>query len=244
MIAPCGTFDYVTTVPENPLSSAWDLTLRQPVQSSGNEMWDKRLVGYAPKLQITDFGLRPDTPDWQNMPRVMLSKITLVADRRELALQAAFSFFLDSSIFAWLRSGDCVYLSRTLDAGLGISAFRDRQLIFAVGAVLGVPLGDFVKVDVQGSFAEAEAIIGKDYPGFHFPEYPLGIHIGDQKQLCYTGFFEINEYEGFVWRGISRMPDAPSECMAVCLKGSCSSVGANASAQLLNFCGPLEMADW
>ena len=243
MIPPCGTFDYVGTVPADPLSSSWNLELREPIRFSGEEMLDKRLVGYSPKLVIRDVGMRPDTPVWQHLPSVPLSKITLIADGKELALNASFSFYLHRELFEQLRSGDRVYLLRGSDTGLAISAFRERKLLFAVGAVIEVPLGELVRVCVPKSVWEAEKLIRREFPDYEFPEYPLGICVGDQKQLLYNGYFHMNGYEGHVWHAIKPDPDGGFECMAVSLEGGYSVVVANSSAKVLGY-GPIEFVEW
>jgi len=243
MMPPCGTFDYVVIVPDDPLSSQWNLQLRESLQQRGNELSDKRLVGYSPSLTIQNVGMRPDTPEWQKLPCVQLSKITLIADSKEFAQVAAFSFFLQSELFAQLRSGDRVHLSRGSNAGIGISAFRQEPLLFAVGAVRCVPLGELVKVYVPKSVWEAERIIQKEYPNYRFPEYPLGIHVGDQKTLLYKGYFNMNGYEGHVWDAINLADDWDCECMAVSLEGGYSVVVANSSAKLLAH-GPQEFIKW
>jgi hypothetical protein len=243
MMPLCGTYDYVAIVPDDPLSSQWNLQLRESLQQRGNELSDKRLVGYSPRLTIQDVGMRPDTPEWQKLPCVRLIKITLTADSRDFAQAAAHSFFLQRELFAQLCSGYRVHLSRGSNAGIGISAFRQEQLLFAVGAVRSVPLGQLVKVYVPESVWEAERIIRKEYPEYNFTEYPLGIHVGDQKELLHKGYFHINGYEGHVWNAIKRQVDGDCECMAISLEGGYSVVVANSSAKLLAH-GPKEIVHW
>jgi hypothetical protein len=238
MIHPTGTFDYVAIAPENPLSDKWQLYPREQPQI---RIRNTRLVGYCPTLLIAEFGLRPDTKDWERLPRVLLSRVTLTADRREFASTATCSFFLDSSLVARLLPGDRVYLSRNLAASMGISAFREDRLLFAIGAVMSVPLGDYIKVDVPKSLIDAEKIIANEYPGFSFPDYPLGVHVGNQQELHYRGRFDMDEYEGFIWHGLSIAPDSPSECISICHK-SFPVVAANASAQIILV--RIEMVSW
>ena len=50
---PCGTFDYVATVPPTaPIDGGLriDATLREPIEHQGDELFDNRLLGYAPQL--------------------------------------------------------------------------------------------------------------------------------------------------------------------------------------------------
>jgi len=52
---PCGTFDYVATVPPTaPIDGGLriDATLREPIEHQGDELFDNRLLGYAPQLVI------------------------------------------------------------------------------------------------------------------------------------------------------------------------------------------------
>ncbi len=59
MMPPCGTFDYVNTVPKKPedSSSGWAVRLQYPVKQTGPDLSDRRLVGYTPRLRITGGGL-------------------------------------------------------------------------------------------------------------------------------------------------------------------------------------------
>jgi hypothetical protein len=245
MMPPCGTYDYVATTAANPYSSPWDLALREPVVPTGSELSDKRLVGYAPKMRIEDLGLRPDTPEWQNQPSVMLSKVTLTADSREHAQAASVSFFLDSAVINALHSGDRIHLSRTASGGLGISAIRDKQLIFALGAVTAVPLGDYVKARIPMELInKAEEIFRKHDRDFEFPEYPLEIQIGNEKSIMYRGRWEMNGYVAFVLHGNQTIEDGGPACAAISLKEACSWAAANASAELLDHGATFGIVGW
>jgi hypothetical protein len=145
---PCGTFDYVTTVPKNSAdsSSEWEVRLRSPVKQTGSAVSDRRLVGYAPRLQITDVGLTPD-PGPQR-PSVMRSRLTLTAASSQDATVSAISLHVDRDLISLLQPGDDLHMARTSCAGLGLSMLRRGRLLAALGAVTAVPLGD----DFQAQF--------------------------------------------------------------------------------------------
>jgi len=245
MLPPCGTFHYAAKAPSDPMSSLWDLALLKPVIRTGSPLGDKRLVGYAPKMKVEKCGLRPDALEWRNQPSVMLSKVTLNADHEENAQAASVSFFLDSALIHALHPGDRVFMSRTASGGLGISAVRGKQLIFAAGTVSGVPLGDNVKAQFPRELIDkAEAIFRKYDPDFEFPEYPLEIQIGRKKRIMYRGSCQINGYQVYVRHSFRPGEDADPECAAISLNGACPAVAANASAELLDHGGMFEIHGW
>jgi len=77
VIPSCGTFDYVTIVPDPPNtdSCAWEVRIRDPIEPKGDDLSDSRLVGLTPRLQIVDAGLSPDREingsKWPVPPKVL-----------------------------------------------------------------------------------------------------------------------------------------------------------------------------
>ena len=133
MIAPSGTFDYVSVVPESVSDNGFECQAarREPSVNTGDDAWDMRLVGDEPILRVVDAGLTPD-PGIER-PRVMRSMISLIAaDRR--AMMASASFHVDKALTSCMRAGDVVHVTRTESAGIGLSVLRQGTLVVAAGA--------------------------------------------------------------------------------------------------------------
>ena len=250
MMPPCGTFDYVAVVPDDPdaFAAGWPVALRRPVARRGDRLTDARLVGHAPRLRITDAGMTPDAPRPPSAPfarpRVLRSQITLTAGGRPDAQVRAASFHVAQGLIAALRPRDVLHLARTAVEGLGLSVLRGGRLIAAVGDVEAVPLGN-VDVSVpRDVIAEIEAVLKRRHPSFTygdlFRELPLDVSVDGLRHVGYRGRCELGEYDLYVVRGPSL--NAPM-CVALSLKGACPAVAANASAQLLAL-DDLAMVEW
>jgi hypothetical protein len=62
-IPRCGTFQYVVTVPETVKKwGRWTVDLQKPIELTGDDLTDDRLVGHSPALEISDAGIAPDIP--------------------------------------------------------------------------------------------------------------------------------------------------------------------------------------
>jgi|SRR5579862_4570614 len=244
-IPQSATFRYVAIVPADfqgttPLVAS----MCEPIES---EPRNARLVGYSPRLEISEAGLTPDTPlraGQKVRPKVLRSLITLSAAERKGATVAAASFYVDRSLTSRLRPGDELYLARTGCCGLGLSIVRDSQLIVGVGALTAVPLGRYVSVRVPADLVKgAEAVFKQRDPEFWLPELPIEVSVGDQRRLRLRGWTQLGCYEVFVEHGFYPGIPGRDECLAISLRGACSVTGANASAQLLDF-GDLGMNPW
>src|SRR5262245_55649786 len=102
VMPPSGTFDYVATVPEGAHqdASGWLLRLRDPVDSRGVAVLDSRLVGYCPRLQVSDAGRFPASVAG-TLPAER-SRITLSATGRKHAQVSAVSFYVDRALISAL----------------------------------------------------------------------------------------------------------------------------------------------
>jgi len=128
---PCGTFSYSGVVPQDwsirPCLELHDDSGAETVES-GEPKFDNRLVGLRPVLEVLAGCFKLTAPD-----------------RRRSNLAAA-SFELASELSPVIRSGDVLHLRRTETADIGVSLLRRGHLVFAVGAVSVVPLGDTVVI--------------------------------------------------------------------------------------------------
>ena len=138
---PCGTFDYVGIVPQGVGDGGFECRLKQrePIAITGRHQHDSRLTGIVPMMKIVDAGLTPDPG--LDRPRVLRSRISLVAEGKGQATVAEASMHVDKSLISCCRPGDSIHLVRTECGGLGISIIRHGELVVAVGAITAVPLG-------------------------------------------------------------------------------------------------------
>jgi hypothetical protein len=240
-----GTFRYVAIVPAKSLeerSSRWPVQLSETVDEIGHELHDARLIGHAPYLEITDGGLTPNPSP--SRPAVLRSRFTLSASTRKNSGVASVSFHVDRDLTRIFEPGDRLHMTRTDLAGLGLSLLRNDQLVFAVGAISSVPLGNDVQAGIPGHLArEAETVFKKHDTEFRFHELPLQLSVRGHSRIKFRGWLELENYA--IWLEHGYFPGMPgtNESAAIALKGACGAVPASASAQLLNSC-ELEMVRW
>ena len=241
---PSGTFQYFTTVPSNLVQSPspWPLKPLQPVDRIGDSLHDSRLVGLSPSLTITDAGLTPN-PN-QSRPAVPRSRFTLTASRKQDASISAASLYVDRDLLRAFKQGDILHIARTACGGLGISLLRNDVLVFAVGAISAVPLGNKIRGGIPFSLTqEAEQLFQKSDPSFEFSELPLQISIEERVRIAFRGMFRMGSYDIWVEHGFYPCEPGIEECAAISLDGACPSAAARATAQLFNG-SDLEMTRW
>jgi hypothetical protein len=249
-IGPWGTFDYVAIVPESGEDKAfWRVRLRTPIEVTGDQRKEKRLVGHSPMLEISDAEISPGTRTSRltgnTSPRVLRSRLTLTAETSAYAAVASASFYVDRSLTMALCPHDTLCMARTHCGGLALSILRDGQLVAAAGAVSAVPLGECVHVRTPvDTIREAEEVFRKHDPEFAFGHLPVEIRIGGQTRLLYGGRRRMDSYDVYVEHGFYRGLPGTAECVAISLVGTCPDVVAIASAQLLDFPDALEIVQW
>jgi hypothetical protein len=233
VIHPRGTFDYVCTMPDLG-SMPW--TLRLHTDAGRRNPSFPSLAGSTARLEIEEAGLTPNAgyerATWR--PEVLRARFRLAAGRWSLLKRTVAHFHLDLSLAKALRSGDALHLSRTGCGGVGVSAVRDGELVFAVGAVTAVALGKSVSVRVpRDLIVEAEAVFRRRDPTFELPELPLEISVGRRTLLLLGSQERFAGYEVRVFAGFRPGMPGTNESVAISRCGLCSQLGANASAQLL-----------
>jgi hypothetical protein len=199
-------------------------------ESSGEVV---RLVGQNPHLHITNAGPTPN-PSPSN-PATQRSLLRLVASEGQKATMAEASVILDRGVIAALRSGDRLHIVRTGCGRIGISAVRDDQLIFAVGAITSVPLGrDFRACVPYQLMREAEAVFRKHDPEFEFREYPVEFQVGSEQRIFHRARIRLGDFEIYMLHGhYNDIPGTDPYISAVRV-GACSVVDANTSALFLD----------
>ena len=245
MMPACGTFDYVGIVPEGVGDGGFECRVKQrePIAITGDALWDSRLTGIAPIMKIVDAGLTPDPgPD---RPRVLRSRISLIAEGKGRATVAEASMHVDKSLISCCRPGDSIHLARTACGGLGISITRQGELVAAVGAITAVPLGpdatSRTPLDLVGA---AQAVFRKRDLEFEFHAYPLEVSVGGSCFLLFRGRRVCAPYEVFVQHGRLWGIPGTDECAAICRKPWCPIEGAIPSAILLDGPAALLMTRW
>lgn len=250
VIPPCGTFNYVVTVPgdRGAQRDSWVVRTCDPVERTGNDLVDSRLVGLSPYLEIVDVGLTPDdSASWSARgmrPRVLRSLIKLSASEQDRAFASSVSFHVDKSFTSAWHPGDLVYISRTSEGGLGISVIRDGILVAAVGAITAVPLGSAIHARLPLDLVrKAEEVFRMRDASFQLPEIPLEVSVGNQLHLLLGGRRRMGDYDLFVVHAKRWCLDGGDECAALSRIGACSYTAANASALLLETDG-LAITQW
>jgi hypothetical protein len=217
MVMPnCGTFYYVGVVPPTAdarRSGQWTLAdlsgapHSKPKTAFSLTSWwrgsthygphgnlrDDRLVGLEPKLRITDDGL------------------LLEAASRDQAQIRSASVGVDARLLDSMRSGDSFYLARTHTADIGLSLLRGSRLVFAIGAVTVIPLGDNIRV--RGGPAHSADIASTDWPRRHtWVDISL---LSEARRLTGGQQTAIGDYTVAVIRSFQDGIPGTHECLAI-----------------------------
>ena len=245
MVLPTGgNFDYVAVVPDGADDGNFECETRslEPARFMEHKRFGRqRLVGMAPTLTVAEAGLPSESGPGR--PWVMRSRLTLTATSPERATVAKAAFHVDRALARRMLPGDVVHLGRTDCAGLALSILRKGELVAAVGAVTIVPLGQTVRAKLPNDLIdEALAVFHRRDPEFEFGEMPVEVIVDDASRILRThdvgsvGPYEIRVRHGFI-------PSIPGrdECAAIWHKDLCSSVAAEASAEMLDIYESLMM---
>jgi len=135
------TYCYAATVPEGgAASSPWTMDRADTFESLANSETASSALSDRPLLHITDAGIISNPS--VSRPSVIRCGLRLasVDDTFHANTQ-----FIDKALIHACRSGNRFYMAYTNVGGTGISLVRNGKLIFAVGEISAVPLGeDFV----------------------------------------------------------------------------------------------------
>src|SRR5262249_50707438 len=149
-------------------------------------------------------------------PAVHRSEIQLLAAEKKYASYQTASYFLDKTLVRVLRPGDVFHITRTSCGGVGVSAIRQGNLIFAVGAVTAVPLGSDVSVKIPDDLLnKAQAVFRQRDPEFEFVVYPIEACIADSSRILFQGIVKMGGYHVCVLHGhVDGFPGTP-ECVSI-----------------------------
>ena len=199
---------------------------------TGSPLSDNRLVGWNPLLHISDVGLTPNPGPTR--PAVLRSELRFVAQDERYAASSSVSYYLDRVLMNAMRPGDVFHMARTCCGGLGVSALRQGNLIFAAGEISAVPLGSGIRAKIAGDLIlAAERIFRQHDPNFEFPELPVVIRDAESCDILFHGSIRKNGYRIWVWHGAYQNDGGTAECVAISLDGACDHTATCASAQLL-----------
>lgn len=233
MMPLCGTFNYLTVVPSGGAqASPWLMESNEAFVPTGFPLTDNRLVGWNPLLHISDAGLTPNPGPTR--PDVMRSELRFVSQDEKYAETSSVSYFLDRVLMNAMRPGDVFHMARTCCGGLGVSALRQGNLIFAAGEVSAVPLGSRIQAKIAGDLIlAAQSIFRQHDPNFEFPELPVEIRDAETCDILFHGSIKKDGYHIWVRHGFYQDVPGTAECVAISLDGACDHTAVCASAQLL-----------
>jgi hypothetical protein len=238
MVMPmCGTFHYTTIVPEGGVQMPpWKMKSHGTPGLKFDLLQDRRLIGWSPLLYIGDGGMTPNPGPLR--PSVLRCELRLETTEKKHATQAAASYYVDKALISILRPGDAFHMVRSSCGGLGLSALRQGKLIFAVGQVSAVPLGEGIRVSAPNDLIEtAREIFRHRDPNFEFSELPVEIYCGNEISIVFRGWVNMNGYQAWIEHGARPGIPGEPECVGISLNGVCDCVAASASAQLLDIRG-------
>jgi hypothetical protein len=232
MMPPCGTFSYFTVVPEGGAqTSPWQMQSSETFVPTGSRLQDNRLVGWNPLLHISDAGLSPDPGPTR--PTVLRSELRFVSTDKQYT-ERSVSYYLDRVLVHTMRPGDVFHMARTGCGGLGVSALRQDNLIFAAGEISAVPLGSKIQARMPLDLIQrAQELFRQHDPKFNFHELPIEIRSGATCSILFRGTVITNGYRVWVQHGFYLGEPGTPECAAISLEGACDRTAACASAQLL-----------
>lgn len=234
MVMPLsGTFRYRTIVPERGAQAApWEMESAEAFSATGNPLSENRLVGWNPSLHISDAGVTPNLGP--RRPAVLRSELRLVATGKKYASRETASYFVDQALVSALQPGDIFHMARTHTGGVGLPAIRQGKLIFAVGEVSAVPLGEGIHVRTPFDLCDrAREIFLQRDSQFEFSELPVEVRIGEELSILFRGELNKNGYQVSIVHGFRPGLPGEPECVAIALDGACNHSAANASALLL-----------
>lgn len=238
---------YVGVVPDDPatLESGWIVRETTSPRRRRDDEDDQRLVGFAPRLTITDDGVTPTMPlptsSPFSRPRLRRSRVSLAATSDTDASTRAAYFHVAAGLTESLRPRDVLHLVHTSRGGLGLSVLRDGRLIAAAAAVDAVPLGSISLRVPYEIIAEVKGVLRRHDPEFTygdlFHELPIDVTVRGRRRLRYRGRFELGGYDFYVGHGPYGDMPGVDMCVGITLMRACSPVAVNCSAQLIDIDG-------
>jgi hypothetical protein len=145
-IAPCGTFDYVGTVPAaGAIGLAMPLRLRTPVPVTGDRLQDDRLLGPEVILTVEE----STTPGRVSLvlrrpPESPFS--TLFRSPHDSRRVTQVSLDVDADVTAAWRPGDRVQFCRDQAASLAFGLLRRDAVVVALGDIALLELGPGIEL--------------------------------------------------------------------------------------------------
>jgi hypothetical protein len=230
----CGTFKYLVKVPKVPhdQTAPWPVQLDEHVPFFGSSLLTSRLVGLSPRLFLTDSGT--SAPRGLSNPAVQTMRLTLVARGGRQATTSEVSFLVAKGLIMTLQHGDSLHMARTQCGGIGLSAIRDGRLVFGVGAIRAVPLGEDISVESPNMRQAIERVCQKAHSDPEAFKQAIEITFGAQTFAAYEGRSQLGEYQVSIMHGYQIGFPGNDECVSITRTDGCSLDDAEISARLLD----------
>ena len=223
-MSDCAAVSFATTVPHG--GSEWPL-----VRSGATDHGEVTpLAASVGSLSVCD--AEPPENANDDRPWVLRTRFTLHLGERSAA------FHLDRALASALRAGDTLRIAGTRQCGLGVAAFRNGQLVAAVGAVTAVLCRGAVTVRVAPDLWEDAVSLHANFLGEEESrrtfrnELPVEVVIAGHRSVWFRRNETIHGVHVFVKHGF-RTRSPRDECVALARIGLCSPVSATTSAYLL-----------
>jgi hypothetical protein len=211
--------DYTVTIPEGPAETRCLVAVWRQAEGPAQTC----LLGGQALVDVVEHA----PTAWQ-----LQSRITLTATYRNLAAAQAVSFSVDRWLTRMLRPGDVLNVQYDSQDGIGLSAVRRDHLLWAVGDIVGMPLGRNVRAWIPHDLTtQAEAVFRAVDPEYEAVEYPIGFAVGETTRILHSGRPTINGYEIYMVRGYSA---GARPCVSVANTAVCPDCAASLSALLLD----------
>jgi hypothetical protein len=238
MIPPTGTFNYSGTL-ITAGALPWNVELSAVAEFPSAH---PHLAGSHAWLRVEEGGPNPSPGHRNGVWRRagMRARFSVLAEPWNPSVRPIAHFHVDLGLARAAHAGDVLFLSRTDRGGVGLSLLREGALVYAVGAVTAVPIGDgnSARLPIELS-AEAEAVFRRLDPTFALYEVPLELTLGGRTILLPSGGptgTDVATADGFdvaVLNGFLPGPPACDAYAAVSRRLLCSETSAKASAHLL-----------
>jgi len=238
MVMPlCGTFHYAGLASGTKIeqqTGGWKLT-----DQSGARRLEEAISPFSWKFLRRDVTRDDDRDPLRDNRLVGLEPILRISGRRliiearsrqQSQLRSA-SLDLAEALIDTMRGGDLLTLVRTGTADIGLSLLRRGELVFALGAVTVVPLGDNVRVRGGPALDLSEVRSGRwpredTWVDVSVGAETLRLRRGEDATIGIHRFSVLQTFQ-------EGMP-GKYECLAVTSHVGCSHEAAACSAELLS----------
>lgn len=209
---PDSTYCYATTVPEGAADSApWVMERAQSFDGVPCTESDISGLGDRPFLHVIEAGIISNPS--ASRPSVVRCGLQLARPDDKFRANTQ---FIDKALIHACRPGDRFHVAYTGVGGTDISLLRNGKLIFAVGEISALPLGeDFTARTPIDLALAAERIFHARDPEFRFLEIPLEISYRGKTRLLCKNSYRLDGYHVGVMHGFKMGEPGTPECATI-----------------------------